>query len=71
MKKWIIFNLFYFAIALTIGAFACEYLVEFWMPYLLGTPVDIPFFPCLFGGIFFSTVLIPLAVLTWIISFVI
>lgn len=59
------------AIGMTVGGLAIEYVVEFWASYVKKTPVDVPYFPCAVAGIFFGwNVGVPLALLTWILSFV-
>lgn len=58
------------AINVTIGGFATEYVVEYWGSYFKGYQVDVPFFPCAVAGVFLGQFTIPLAVCTWILSFV-
>jgi hypothetical protein len=53
------------------GGIATRYVVEFWGTMIKGVPVHVPFFPCLIGGLFLGEFTIPVAVLTWIVSFVI
>lgn len=59
-----------FLINLLLGGLATEYIVEFWAGYAKGVPVDVPFFPCAIAGLFVGTAAIPLAVATWVLSFV-
>jgi len=57
------------AINILIGGLATEYVLEFWAPYLLQYPVDIPFWQCAIAGIIVGEITIPASILTWIISF--
>jgi hypothetical protein len=61
---WIIFGLF-------IGGWLFEYSFEFWATVYKGTPVDIPFWIAMLGGAVMSVPLVPIAVLTLLISMVI
>jgi len=70
MERFIIIITF-FIVAMLIGGFALEYDIEFWMPYIVNHAVDVPFGVCMIGGIFLSQFAIPIAILTWIISFII
>ncbi|HTM68572.1 MAG TPA: hypothetical protein VL426_04690 [Candidatus Binatia bacterium] len=63
--------LFFLVINLVFGGLATEYVVEFWGSRYKGQPVDVPFFPCVIGGLFLGELTIPAAVLTWLFSFVI
>lgn len=51
-----------------LGGLATEYVVEFWTAYF-GKPMDVPFWAAAIAGLFVGEVAIPLAVLTWLISF--
>ena len=57
--------------AIWIGGMSVEYLAEFWGTIITGNPVDVPFFPCAVAGLFLSQFSIPLAILTWVLSFII
>ena len=57
-------------VGLTIGGFAVEYTVEFWGSYFRNVPVDVPFWACMIAGAFIGTIAIPVAVVTWLLSFV-
>ena len=59
----IAFNIF-------IGGWAVQYTVEFWVTYLKGVPVHVPFLTCMIAGFFIAEVAVPAAVATWILSFV-
>ena len=61
--------LMYLVIAVTIGALCLDYTVEFWAAYF-GRPVELPFYVSAIAAIFLSKLAIPLAVVTWILSFV-
>ncbi len=54
-----------------VGGFATEYVIEYWGSFIKGEIVDIPFFPCFIAGIFIYKIIIPIAIITWLISFVI
>ena len=54
-----------------IGGLATEYVVEYWATYFKGVPIDIPFFVAAIAGLFVAQITVPLAVLTWLLSFVI
>ena len=56
---------------LLFGGLATQYVVEFWGPYIVHHPVQVPFSVCVVVGIFFGEVTIPAAVLTWLISYII
>ncbi len=71
MKKGCLIILIIFIINLTIGGFATEYIVEFWGSVVKEQPVDVPFAPCVVAGLFLGEATIPLAALTWILSFVV
>lgn len=58
------------ALNILLGGLATQYIVEFWASYFKGVPVDIPFLPAAIAGLFFGEITIPLAVITWILSFV-
>lgn len=57
-------------INLTVGGFATKYVVQFWSSYFRKTPVTVPFPPCAIAGLFLGELTIPLAVVTWLFSFV-
>lgn len=73
MKAFFIVGFVCFLLALNIfvGGVSVEYLVEFWGTHLQSHPVNVPFFPCAIAGAFLGQFAIPLAVLTWVLSFVI
>jgi hypothetical protein len=52
-----------------LGGCATEYLVEYWATLIKGRPFDLPFAAAFGVGIFLAEVTIPLAILTWCISF--
>lgn len=51
------------------GGLATEYVVEYWASYARQTPVDVPFGPCVVAGLFLGELTIPLAIVTWVLSF--
>lgn len=68
---FLIFGSLVIVVNFFLGGLAVEYLVEFWVPYIKGVPVDVPFLPCGVAGIFLAECAIPLAILTWVLSFAI
>lgn len=54
-----------------LGGVSTQYVVEFWGGYIKQTPVDVPFWICAVSGLFLGQFTIPLAIITWLISFVI
>ena len=66
MGSWI---LIIFVLNLVVGGLATEYVVEFWVSYFKGVPVDIPFLAAAFAGLFLGQFTIPAAILTWLLSF--
>ena len=60
----ILFNVF-------VGGYATEYLVETWVTYIKEVPLDIPFYVACIAGLFFAEATVPLAIVTWILTFVI
>lgn len=61
--------LFILALNVVFGGLATEYVVEYWASYSRQTPVDVPFFPCAVAGLFLGELTIPLAIVTWVLSF--
>lgn len=55
---------------LLIGGFATEYVAEFWSAYF-GHPKDLPFWIAAVAGLFLGEITIPLAILTWIFSWMV
>lgn len=51
------------------GGLATEYVVEYWASYARQTRVNVPFLPCVVAGLFLGELTIPLAVITWLLSF--
>lgn len=56
-------------INILLGGLATEYVIEFWMSYAKGVPVDVPFLACALGGLFVGQFTIPGAIATWLLSF--
>jgi hypothetical protein len=54
-----------------VGGWTIQYDVDFWASYIQHKPVHVPFIPCAIAGIFLSEFSIPIALVTWIISFII
>ena len=52
------------------GGICTEYVVEFWASYFKGVPVHVPFWTCALAGLFIGEITAPLAIVTWIFSFV-
>lgn len=55
----------------TIGGLLVRYDVQFWASYFKGTQVAIPMFPCAIAGLFLGEIALPVAIITWLLSFVI
>ena len=53
-----------------LGGFCTQYSIDFWGTYLKGEPVAVPFFPCAVAGIVVGIPAIPIAAVTWLLSFV-
>ena len=53
----------------SVSAFATEYLFEFWMSFVKGVSVDLPFWVCAVAGFFIGALSIPGAIITWLLSF--
>lgn len=58
------------AVSIFIGGWAVRYTVQFWGSYFKGTPVHVPFLPCAIAGLFIGSIAIPVAVATWVLSYV-
>ena len=54
-----------------LGGVCTQYVVNFWMGFIQGVPVHMPFLPAAIAGLFVGQFTIPLAVLTWAVSFVV
>ncbi len=54
-----------------IGGLSVQYLAEFWGTFITHKEVIIPFLPCGVVGLFVAEIALPLALITWIISFAI
>lgn len=54
---------------LSLGGIALHYDLAFWVPFAKGHAVAIPWIPCLIAGLFLSQFTIPVAILTWVLSF--
>jgi hypothetical protein len=54
----------------TLGTWATQYVVAFWTLYLKGVAVHLPFLPAAVAGLFLAEIVIPLAIATWILSFI-
>ena len=67
--KLIVFAV-YFVFAILVGGHCTEYVIEYWVPFIVDKPVDIPFYACAIAGLFVSTVTVPAAIITWLCSFV-
>lgn len=61
--------LFFLVVNLVFGGLATEYVVEFWGSRSKGVPVDVPFGVCVIAGLFLGELTIPLAMVTWLVSF--
>jgi len=57
-------------INLLLGGICTEYVVEFWSSYFKEVAVDVSFWPCALAGLFLGEITIPLALFTYIMSFV-
>lgn len=64
------FIIVFLLVNILLGGICTQYVVEFWGSYIKETVVDVPFFPCAIAGLFLGEIIIPLAVFTWIMSFV-
>ena len=53
-----------------VGGWCLHYTVDFWADYVKGVDVTIPFLPCGVAAIFLAEIVIPVAVLTWILSYI-
>jgi len=49
-----------------VGGYATEYTLETWATYVKETVVDVPFLPCALAGLFLGEIIVPLAIVTWI-----
>jgi hypothetical protein len=59
------------AFAVFVGGWAVQYDVNFWASYIQHKPVRVPFFPCAVAGLFLSEISVPVALVTWILSYII
>ncbi|NCN07746.1 hypothetical protein GW933_03560 [Candidatus Falkowbacteria bacterium] len=62
--------LVFILINLLLGGICTEYVVEFWSSYFKEVAVDVSFWPCALAGLFLGEITIPLALFTYIMSFV-
>lgn len=62
--------IFFCLLGFFVGGYSAEYSIEFWVPKILGKAVDVPFLPCAIAGIFFGRYFIVIAIITWLVSFV-
>jgi hypothetical protein len=65
-----LFIIFIWAVAIVISMFCIQYDVNFWMTYAGKPPVELPFVAKLLGAMFLSQFIIPVSVVTFILSFI-
>ena len=51
------------------GGLAVEYVIEYWGAFFKGAAVDVPFFACAVAGLFLAGLAYSIAIVTWLISF--
>lgn len=56
------------AVNLLFGGLATQYVFEFWVSYIKGAPVNLPFWPCALAGLFVGEFTVPIALVTWVLS---
>lgn len=61
---------FLVALNVSIGAWATQYVVAFWTHVIKGVAIHIPYLPAAVAGLFLGEVVIPAAVGTWVLSFI-
>lgn len=71
MKKIVLIFLVILVLNLIFGGLATRYVIEFWGTYFKKVPVSAPLLPCCVAGVFLGEFTIPIAIITWIISFMI
>ena len=62
--------IYYLAISITLGTLSTEYSIEFWAQLIKNEPVNVPFWACLIASPFVSSFMIPIAIITLLVSFV-
>lgn len=63
MLAWVVFGML-------IGGWLFEYSFEYWAGYFKGHAVDLPFWVATIGGVVFSGLTVPAAIITLLCSFV-
>lgn len=51
-----------------LGGYALQYTLGFWLSYIKGTAIFVPFLPCALVGFFFFELIVFATTLTWIAS---
>lgn len=54
---------------LLVGGLLTEYVFEFWLSYIKGVPVNIPFWICMIAGLFLGQFMLPAAIITLLFSY--
>lgn len=54
-----------------VGGYCVKYDVEFWASYIKHTQVIVPFIPCGIAGLVLFEIAVPVAVITWVLSYII
>lgn len=62
--------LFVLLLNITVGGLCTEYVLEYWLTYFKGTVIDLPFWVCALIGLFGGEILIPAAIITFLLSLV-
>jgi hypothetical protein len=58
-----------FCVYWVVGTLCTSYTLDFWLTFFQKSPVIIPLWACAIAAIFIGGPMVPLAVLTWFISF--
>jgi len=63
--------LFVLALNVVLGGLATQYVLTHWVSFVQHRAVSVPFFPCVMAGMFVGQFTIPLAILTWVLTFMV
>lgn len=67
MKAFIF--LFLLVFNFIVGGLLWDYSITYWASHFSGNAANVPFLPCCFLGLFTAQIAIPVAIITWILSY--
>jgi len=61
----------YVIVMLTIGALLSQYVVDYWGTVITHREIDLPYLPAMAIGFVGGTIMIPAAIITWVLTYII